>query len=257
MNRKYFSNIIANPSLLKNLDIDQLSLIVNEFPYFQAARAVYLKGLKNIDSFKYNKTLKITAAYTTDRVILFDFITSKIFLQNTISESIKNSHERIKDIDINEYLDISDKPLVSDNFDKDDETIILGIGKPFEFNKDESYSFSQWLQLTKTKPINRNTTNFTEKVKQEKNIELINKFIEKNPKIKLSKSNESLEDLSERNNLDSTTLMTETLARIYLEQKNYEQAIQSYKILCLKYPEKSALFADQIKFINKLKDKIK
>ena len=46
--------------------------------------------------------------------------------------------------------------------------------------------------------------------------------------------------------------MTETLARVYLEQKNYDKAIRSYKILSLKYPEKSALFADQIKAIKKL-----
>jgi hypothetical protein len=42
------------------------------------------------------------------------------------------------------------------------------------------------------------------------------------------------------------------LARIYIEQKNYKKAIQSYKILSLKYPEKSGFFADQIKAIKKL-----
>ena len=48
------------------------------------------------------------------------------------------------------------------------------------------------------------------------------------------------------------TLMTETLARIYLEQKNYKSAIQSYKILSLKYPEKSGFFADQIQAVKEL-----
>ena len=52
----------------------------------------------------------------------------------------------------------------------------------------------------------------------------------------------------------SDSLMTETLARIYLEQKNYDKAIQSYKILSLKYPEKSSFFADQIKLVEELKD---
>ena len=49
--------------------------------------------------------------------------------------------------------------------------------------------------------------------------------------------------------------MTETLARIYLEQKNYKKAIQSYKILSLKYPEKSGFFADQIKAVKELQEK--
>jgi len=43
--------------------------------------------------------------------------------------------------------------------------------------------------------------------------------------------------------------MTETLAKVYLEQKKYENAIQAYRILSLKYPEKSGFFADQIKRI--------
>jgi hypothetical protein len=46
--------------------------------------------------------------------------------------------------------------------------------------------------------------------------------------------------------------MTETLARVYLEQKNYKKAIQSYKILSLKYPEKSSFFADRIKEVEKI-----
>ena len=48
--------------------------------------------------------------------------------------------------------------------------------------------------------------------------------------------------------------MTETLARIYLEQKIYKKAIQSYKILSLIYPEKNSFFADQIKKIKALEE---
>ena len=56
-----------------------LEKIVQEFPYFQSALALYLKGLYNENSFKYNYVLKVTAAHTTDRSILFDFITSDSF----------------------------------------------------------------------------------------------------------------------------------------------------------------------------------
>ena len=47
-------------------------------------------------------------------------------------------------------------------------------------------------------------------------------------------------------------LMTETLARVYAQQKNYQKAIQAYKILILKYPEKSGFFADQIQELKRL-----
>jgi hypothetical protein len=50
--------------------------------------------------------------------------------------------------------------------------------------------------------------------------------------------------------------MTETLAKVYLQQNNYQKALQAYKILSLKYPEKSGFFADQIRAINKHINKI-
>jgi hypothetical protein len=43
--------------------------------------------------------------------------------------------------------------------------------------------------------------------------------------------------------------MTETLARVYIEQKKYNNAIKAYRILSLKYPEKSGFFANRIKAI--------
>ena len=50
--------------------------------------------------------------------------------------------------------------------------------------------------------------------------------------------------------------MTETLARIYVDQKKYDKAIQAFHILSLKYPEKSGYFADQIKLIKNLEKEI-
>jgi hypothetical protein len=40
--------------------------------------------------------------------------------------------------------------------------------------------------------------------------------------------------------------MTETLAKVYLEQRKFQKAIQAYEILILKYPEKSTFFANRI-----------
>mgnify|MGYP002631796987 FL=1 len=61
-------------------------------------------------------------------------------------------------------------------------------------------------------------------------------------------------NLAEAQMIQPEALMTETLARIYVEQKNYKKAIQSYKILSLKYPEKSSSFANQIKAIEQLQE---
>lgn len=294
MNTVDFTYLLQHPQRINLQQTNEVKDIVDEFPYFQSARAVYLKGLKNKDSFKYNQELKITAAYTTDRSILFDFITSKEFLQNEISQHIKQNSEHLKEIEVKGIEDISiNKSVIIDDalrqhikntepildptlfeakteesFEAIEEVIKietkqieqtpeekLEIGKPLTFDKNEVHSFSEWLKITSFKPIIREENKHQEESKDNsktKNFELIDKFITSKPKIKPVNKEGSTFNIAKAQMLQPETLMTETLARIYLEQKNYKSAIQSYKILSLKYPEKSGFFADQIKAVKQL-----
>jgi len=244
--------------MLDKAQIGNISAIVEEFPYFQSARAIYLKGLKDLGSFKYNQELKTTAAHTTDRSILFDFITSDVFLQNDVSTHIKQNFDQIKTIAVNEIQDISNtkslaKPL--ENQQGENQTI-LGLGNPLEFNKNETHSFSEWLSLTQKNPINRSEpTKTSNDSSRDEKFALIDAFIANKPKLKPLDKDSKLINIAEDRVVETESLMTETLARIYVEQKNYDKAIQSYQILSLKYPEKSSLFADQIQAIKVLKVK--
>ena len=88
--------------------------------------------------------------------------------------------------------------------------------------------------------------------KQKKN-ELIDKFIETSPKIPPVNQESIIPSVFfEPSKADNSYLMTETLARVYLEQKKFQKAIQAYEILILKYPEKSSFFADRILDIKNL-----
>jgi len=288
-----FTDILQHPQQISEQQIDAIKSVIDEFPYFQSAHAIYLKALKDKSSFKYNQALKTTAAYTTDRSVLFDFITSEEFIQNKISQRIKQNFENLKDIELYDIEDISiNKSVVIDDalkqHIKDAEPVLdphlfeskiqafeetfkidiqdveetpqekLNIGKPLEFDKTETHSFSEWLKITSFKPIIREETE-TNKIKSQndtksKKLDLIDKFIAANPKIQPIKETSSPKDISQRVAHQSDSLMTETLARIYLEQKNYEKAIQAYRILSLKYPEKSGFFADQIKAVKELQE---
>ena len=296
MDSRKILEILKEPKTITKEQTYGLKKVLEEYPYFQSARAIQLKGLKNEGSYRYNQALKTTAAYTTDRSILFDFITSDTFLQNKISKNIKQNLLYLKDIEVDvetvtvntsiqldealraqlkdtetvldpqlfkpkeseEDKDFVQTPEPTDSEIKSAEAI-LEIGKPLEFDKTETHSFNEWLKLTAYKPIDRtkdlesedNSTSIQEDSRKKK-FDLIDKFISEKPKLVPQKEKASTSNLAQERMIQPEALMTETLARIYVEQKNYEKAIQSYKILSLKYPEKSGFFADQINAVKEL-----
>ena len=154
MNIEIYKNLLSDPDLLKDEQISELKNIIGDYPYFQSARALYLKGLKNQESFKYNNELKITAAFTSDRSVLFDFITSKLFKKNLNIH--KQISKKIAQQDVFDHLEISS------GIEQE-----LSIGKPIHFSKNETHSFQEWLKISTQKPILRkeSTTN-TERYRQ-------------------------------------------------------------------------------------------
>jgi hypothetical protein len=236
LKKSNFISILENSQQINSLETIELKAVVEEFPYFQSARALYLKALKEQDSFKYNNELKLTAAHTRDRTVLFNYITDFNTKKETIHQQIS---EKITEEEIKSNLIKPSKKTTSIE-EK------LEIGKPISFSSKENFSFNQWLQLSAKKPIVRTVVKEVDTSNQKES--LINQFIQNNPKINPLAKGKTITAPVAQNKEDSS-LMTETLAKVYLEQKKYENAMQAYRILSLKYPEKSGFFADQIKRI--------
>ncbi len=82
--------------------------------------------------------------------------------------------------------------------------------------------------------------------------EVIEKFIREEPMIQpLQAEKLDLENKARKSSEDQHSLVTETLAKIYVEQGLYPKAIEVYKKLVLKYPEKNAYFAARITELEK------
>jgi hypothetical protein len=84
--------------------------------------------------------------------------------------------------------------------------------------------------------------------------ELIDKFIIANPRIEpvRDKTDRPVEDISKSFQEEQGGFITETLAKIYVNQGYYSKAIDIYGKLSLKFPEKSSYFATQIEKVKEL-----
>lgn len=144
-----------------------------------------------------------------------------------------------------------------------EEKIILKQAEEKEQLKENTFettnkplSFVEWL---KAKKAGNTKTNLTEvsKEKSENNVqkrpinELLDKFIEEEPSISRPVKDFFSPSKNAKKSIEETDdLVTETLAKIYVLQKNYKKAIAAYKQLILLYPEKKTFFASQIEKLN-------
>ncbi len=129
--------------------------------------------------------------------------------------------------------------------------------RPLENHKGEAHSFFQWLDVFQPYSGHADQATGRGEDHDEHSVDLIDRFLKDKPRIEprspLDDDNPP-KDMSERSSGENEEFFTETLARIYVQQKHYRKAIYAYEKLCLKYPEKYSYFADQIdeikRFIN-------
>lgn len=98
-------------------------------------------------------------------------------------------------------------------------------------------TWQNWLKIERKEEI-------SDKVQQISKEAVIEKFIEKEPKI--SKLKDESDFVVKEKGSNISHLMTETLANLYVEQKLYSKAIKAYEILIEKHPQKEAIFNEKI-----------
>jgi len=91
-----------------------------------------------------------------------------------------------------------------------------------------------------------------EPVTPKKGAEIIEKFIQEEPIIHPPSPEQlNTENMARQSAEDNYMLVTETLANIYIEQGLYSKAIEVFKKLILRYPEKKSYFAARIQELEK------
>jgi tetratricopeptide (TPR) repeat protein len=214
MDKTSLVTFLNNPQSLTLNDIMLLENATKRYPYFQLAYTLIAKGIHTKAPEIANDAIRKAAIYALSR--------------NSLRKVIENEIDwlPIKQIEnLTESKQIQIDPIEEEfKREKLEEDLIISIAKP---------------QL-------RNI--------QDEQLAIIDKFIKSEPRIQPIKNqngSDEIVDLSERSTTLKNPLYTESYAKILVKQGRLENAIEVYKHLIVKNPEKMTYFAEKIEELQK------
>ena len=257
MNRNDFLRLMENSSSIDPKMTTEVGEIISIFPYFQSAHLLLLKGLHDNGDVRFGNQLRSSAIHLADREILYHLLYSSDNKPEIASAPVSNTPATEQTViesglSSNDIV-YSDQSSGEPDPGEDDEEITDILADDDFEDPENDYPAGELLELDLERNGNNDTSHFPfeEVVSQEpaklSQSDLIDRFIISNPRIEPNREKKEVptQDLSEPSSGEGS-LITETLAKIYISQGYYSKAIDIFEKLCLKYPEKSSYFATQI-----------
>jgi hypothetical protein len=231
---------IKHPERLDRESLYELRSLLARYPYFQTARLLYLKNLFLLHDITFGEELRRAALYIADRRVLFSLVEGERYTLKALEKQLVPEET----VGVDRTLSLIDAFLSTLPEEPSASNI---ISLPIEAATDyTSY-------LMKESFVGEEVKGGEEP--KMKGQDLIDSFLENSEEQPLISSvveeeEDSLEQTREEPEEES--YFTETLAKIYVKQQRYSKALEIITRLNLKYPEKNAYFADQIRFLEKL-----
>ncbi len=237
MDKDKLYKFIEEPDTLITATEETLKTVVETYPFFQTSRLLYTKYLDMTDSDRYVKELGTTAVMCADRRKLFYLIYGKSYRkQLTQPDAIHNSAKDRTEELLDSFLTSLGGSDMSETTTLDNEALNI-----------VSTDYFSYLE-----PMEGERTAGPSEDRKLQHHDIIDAFIEKaateplftpyQPGVRTDNQKTTSEE-------DAGEFLTETLAKIYIKQKKYEQALTIIKRLSLNFPKKSIYFADQIRFL--------
>ena len=258
MKHQEFIDYLTHPEILGDTSLSSINKVVDKFPYFQTAQILFAKNLHNQNNINYNEQLKVAAVYAPDRTVLYNLIYNYEEVQSLKFELQTRKAEDLS-LKVKEDLDIvkeetKKEPFISNKLETfNNESSTQNIKQETNNEKQTTNNeqlFSGWLNTGNHNIVNTEIKLSAEIVNKKdlSKKDLIDVFIKAEPKIIPAKTEFYSSTAKAKESLkEHEDLVSETLAKIYAKQTNFSKAISIYEKLILKYPEKSAYFAIQIK----------
>ena len=244
MDKDRFQNIIKNPQLIGDNDIELLSSIVDSYPYFTVAQVLLAVGYNLNDDKKLNRQLRLTAAMSPDRNSLRHLLAESKEKKQTcdLPDEFGNESQQTTD-NGQQMLDSIVIPEIDLNKSQEE------LSREMALLEEKRKSLDELKNLIEQRIIEleREKEDTNQEKKTLSKTEIIDKFIAENPQISRPKQefyNPMV--VAQTSVVDKENIISETLATIYLNQGYVEKAISVYQKLSLKNPEKSVYFAELI-----------
>ena len=264
-NAKQLLHLAQHPQELNRDTLYTLRNVLTRYPYFTLARILYLHNLYLLREPSFNEELRLAALTTPDRARLFDLIEGPKY-ESKVAQPVKpqssnktQSKENPVDIDqesrtltlINQFLlGLPEKDTLTPLDLSGEYTSYVLEGEEIPPIKREAIKIENPAISNEEKEEEAETkeTFYLEESEEEENEIEVSQPIEAK---KRTKSKKIIEDEEGEKDIDES-YFTETLAKIYVKQKRYDKALEIIRSINLKNPKKSAYFADQIRFLEKL-----
>lgn len=236
--------LIEHPERLDKQTLYELRQLVAQYPYYQAARLLFLQNLYLLHDAQFGEELRKAALLLPDRSVLFTMIEEKNY-------EIQKKKLQTEEANTAEKGDRTSS-LIDDFLLTTDEPTSMPQRRPTA--ADATNNYAVFLLGMEDAPI-------SEAEGQEKGEDrseaLIDDFIEnKGGHIQLSETPDSppLQPTDTTDNSESQDegYLTLTLAKIYIKQQRYSKALEIMRKVSTTNPKKSSYFADQIRFLQKL-----
>jgi len=270
MHKGSLVHYLEHPELLDESTLSDLVHLRDTYPYFQTAHMLFLKNQHNINSLDFNDNLKLSAAYISDRSVLYQLINSTFrelpvqkdseYVTLTITDEDRIPvYELIRDQKpavIDDHSGVMDTTVPVPEPGTEDTGKVDGTNDAEPVQETRLFSFTGWIEQLQA--IGEDLNFVQRESPAYSQTYLINEFIRNRPSMKAREEpTDGQKDISEKDLKPDDPLLTETLAKIYVRQGYFEKAISTYEKLSLKYPEKNAYFASRIEEIKTEMNKTK
>ena len=223
------------------MTLQELKQIVDNYPFFQTARLLYVANLHKLRDPHFNKELKRASLYVPDRYALFNLTESQKYDLGYTGSETPMPHT---DGD-NRTLSIIDSFLSGETTIETEDQETAQDKQPSLADLTNDYVSFLMKQDT------RAAEHAEHAAPQLKGSDLIDSFIlETQGKLRLQMQEEGTEEFtSPEFSEEEEEIYTESMVNIYIKQGRYQQALEILRKICMNNPKKNSNFASQIKLL--------